>query len=141
MKVFGEIAKEGNIWVVDVPLFDGRTQGRTRKEALLMAQDMVRSMLDDASFPIEGRYTSMFYFDLQSPKSTELIALALKRQRQKHGLSAEQVAAKIGHRSPKAYLRIENGKSIPTCRMLERLFYAMGESENLGLALYLNARD
>lgn len=41
MEIEGKIWKDGKFWLVEIPALDAMTQGRTRKEALNMAKDLV----------------------------------------------------------------------------------------------------
>ena len=135
MKLIGKVTKDGKFWLAEIPILGAMTQGRTRKEALFMAQDLVRSMVEDENFPINGKYTSKHDFELNSVESGRLIALALKSQRQHKGLTAKQVAKKMGQSSANAYYRFESGKSAPTLPMLEKLLSAVGATTHLGLVL------
>lgn len=135
MKISGRIEKEGKFWAVYIPILDGMTQGRTRKEALEMAVDLVRCMLEEDNFPLTGTYTSKLTFELSSDLSAVLVALALRQQRLKSGLSASQVAQRMGQTSANAYYRFEKGYSSPTLGMLDRLFRAVGATADVALAL------
>jgi predicted RNase H-like HicB family nuclease len=44
MKMEGKIWKDGKFWLVEIPALDAMTQGKTRKEALAMAKDLVFEM-------------------------------------------------------------------------------------------------
>ncbi len=45
MELEGKIWKSGKFWLVDVPGLDAMTQGKSRSEALLMVEDLVREMV------------------------------------------------------------------------------------------------
>lgn len=55
--------------------------------------------------------------------SGALVALALRRQREKHGLSLADVSARLGATSRNAYARYEQGRSVPTIEKLGELFH------------------
>ncbi len=44
MEMEGKIWKDGKFWLVEVPALDAMTQGKTRKEALEMVEDLVLEM-------------------------------------------------------------------------------------------------
>jgi len=44
MEFKAKIYKDGKFWLVDIPDLDAMTQGKTRKEALLMAKSLVFEM-------------------------------------------------------------------------------------------------
>ena len=54
-----------------------------------------------------------------------MIALMLKRQREAHRLTLAEVARRLGQKSPNAYARYEQGKSLPTVEKLNKLMKAI----------------
>ena len=94
----GEETKlEGRIWkdektkylVVDVPLLDISTQGRSRKQALAMIEDAIPIEAEKEALRIQAqpsREPGVFTVSASDPDS--LIALLLKRQRTCRGLRA-----------------------------------------------------
>ncbi len=40
MRLFGRMYEDGGFWVVEIPLLEAMTQGRSREEALEMAKDL-----------------------------------------------------------------------------------------------------
>jgi transcriptional regulator with XRE-family HTH domain len=54
-----------------------------------------------------------------------MIALMLKRQREAHRLTLLEVARHLGQKSPNAYARYEQRKSLPTMDKLNRLLKAI----------------
>ncbi len=54
-----------------------------------------------------------------------MIALMLKRQREAHRLTLIEVAQRLGQKSPNAYARYEQGKSLPTVEKLNKLMKAI----------------
>jgi transcriptional regulator with XRE-family HTH domain len=49
----------------------------------------------------------------------------LKRQREAHSLTLVEVARRLGRKSPNAYARYEQGKSLPTLEKLNKLIKAI----------------
>ena len=50
MRFPGRIRKDGKFWLVEIPAFDAFTQGRTKREALAMAEDLVETMAGVSGF-------------------------------------------------------------------------------------------
>ncbi len=44
MRFEGRIKKDGRFWLVEIAAFDAFTQGRTKREALAMAKDLIETM-------------------------------------------------------------------------------------------------
>ena len=44
MELEAKVYKDGKFWLVEIPGLDAMTQGRTRKEALAMAKDLILGM-------------------------------------------------------------------------------------------------
>lgn len=44
MELEAKVYKDGKFWLAEIPGLDAMTQGRTRKEALAMAKDLVLGM-------------------------------------------------------------------------------------------------
>jgi hypothetical protein len=60
----GRIWKEGKHWLVEVPILDLMTQGRTRKEALTMVIDAMESLANQKGF--RARFTILNQKQLRS---------------------------------------------------------------------------
>jgi ribosome-binding protein aMBF1 (putative translation factor) len=125
MKVDGVLSKEGKLWLVEIPILNALTQGHTRKEALSMAADWVRTMagqddLEVAIHPARGNR-----FEIESDPAV-LVALILRRRREASGLSLSDVSTRLGSRSRNAYARYERGSAVPTVAKLDELMQAVG---------------
>jgi len=131
MRFPGRIKKIGRLWVVDVPAFDGFTQGRTKREALAMAADLIETMADARGFRVTIYPTGAETFELGANRLGVLLALLLRRQREHHGLTLADAAKKLGQRSKNAYARYEQGKSMPTVEKLEQLLKAIAPDQKI----------
>jgi hypothetical protein len=49
----GRVFKVGKFWAVEVPILEVVTQGRTKKDALLMIADAIESLADRPGFKLE----------------------------------------------------------------------------------------
>lgn len=52
MRLYGKVYKDGRHWLVEVPILDAMTQGRTRREALVMVKDLVETLADRPGFSV-----------------------------------------------------------------------------------------
>ena len=46
MRFEGRIRRDGRFWLVEIPAFDAATQGRSKREALAMARDLIETMAE-----------------------------------------------------------------------------------------------
>jgi transcriptional regulator with XRE-family HTH domain len=129
MRLEGRIWKDGAFWLVEIPILDAVTQGRSRREALEMAGDLVDTLADADGFRAEARQVAVNRIELSSNDSRRLVALVLRRQRQKHGLSLADVARRLHARSRNTYARYEQGRSVPTIEKLAELLEAVSEKD------------
>ena len=53
MRFQGKIYKDGNFWLVEVPIFDAMTQGHTHKEALAMIADWFETLANCPDFSVQ----------------------------------------------------------------------------------------
>jgi hypothetical protein len=125
MRFQGTMRKDGKWWLVEVPVFDAMTQGRTRKEALGMIEDWFVTMVGRKGFRVEAHSLGGDDVEVGSPDTRAMISLLLRRQRQKSGLSLAQVAERLEARSRNAYARYEQGVSVPTIEKLDELLRAI----------------
>ncbi len=129
MRFEGRIWKDGKFWLVEIPVLDAMTQGRTKKEAYEMAADLVESLVDVQGFTVHVHPFQGDNFELSSNNPRLMLALMLKRQRQRHGLSLAQVARKLKASSRNSYARYEQGRAMPTVEKLAELLSAVSDSD------------
>lgn len=131
MELEGKIWKSKKHWIVEVPSLDAMTQGRTRKEALEMIQDLIKEMLINY-FPNELKVnfkTSVIDYKnkligILSNNNSLILALTLRRQREGSGSTIREVSERLGSKSPNAYAQYERGKSRISLDQYERLLNA-----------------
>jgi DNA-binding XRE family transcriptional regulator len=133
MKLSGRIWKDGKFWLAEVPMLDAVSQGRSRSEALRMIADLVETMADKKGFKVEVFPGARGTFEIGSEDAASLVAVMLRRQREKHGLSLAEVARRLGARSKTAYARYEQGRSVPTVEKLFELLAAVAPGEDFVL--------
>jgi hypothetical protein len=131
MRFPGRVTKDGKYWLVEIPAFDAFTQGRTKREALSMAEDLVETMAGTKGFRATVYPTGGAAFEIGANRIGVLLALLLRRQRERQGLTLAEAARKLGQRSKNAYARYEQGKTMPTVEKLEQLLRAIAPDQKI----------
>lgn len=133
MRLSGRVWKDGRFWLIEVPLLDAMTQGRTRREAFEMLTDLIASMSERPGLSMRIFPGERGCFELSANDLGTLIALVLRRQRQKSGLSLAAVAAALGASSRNEYARYEQGRAVPSLEKLDKLLRAVSSDGDLVL--------
>ena len=142
MEIEGKIWKDGKFWLVEIPALDAMTQGKTRKEALAMAEDLVFEM---ARSYFEGELSKDFavviidykkdVIGVAANDNRMLLALSLIRQREKSGSTVREASERLGSKSPNAYAQYERGKTSISVDKYELLLSAANPLEKLRLRI------
>jgi predicted RNase H-like HicB family nuclease len=142
MEIEGKIWKDGKFWLVEVPALDAITQGKTRKEALAMAKDLVfemtRSYFEDdidKNFSITVIDYKKNIIGVTASNNRLFLALSLRRQREKSGSTVREASERLGSKSPNAYAQYERGKTSISVDKYEELLIAANPSERLRLRI------
>ena len=125
MKIRGKIWKEGKHWAVSCPALLADTQGKTKKDALFMIEDWIKTMLDDHDFEMSSKFVGQDDFVISVRDPLPMIGLMLKRARAVSKFSLEEAKNRLGARSRNTYWQYEMGAHEPTIGTLEKLFEAM----------------
>lgn len=125
MRFDARITKEGRHWLAEVAALDLLTQGRSRKEAESMLVDGVETLVGRQGFRAQLRASGEGRYVLGANDADRLVALMLRRQREKYGLTLMQVAQRLGATSPNAFARYEQGRARPTLSKLVELIEAI----------------
>jgi DNA-binding XRE family transcriptional regulator len=96
-----------------------------------MAQDLIETMADTRGFRATVFPTGGEGFEVGANRLNVFLALLLRRQRERHGLTLAQAAERLGQRSKNAYARYEQGKSMPTVEKLEQLLQAIAPGQKI----------
>lgn len=131
MRFPGSVRKDGKFWLVEISAFDALTQGRTKREALVMAGDLIETMAGARGFRVTVYPTGGETFEIGANRVSVLLALLLRRQREREGLTLAEAAARLGQRSKNAYARYEQGKTMPTVEKLEQLLKAIAPNQRI----------
>ena len=116
VKFEGQVWKEGNYWPVEVTALDISTQGKSKKDAYSMMKEAIELHVDRSGFKVEIVPTSGKTFVVKARGSDNdkyLIALLLKQQRARHGLSTAEVAKRLGI-TAQSLCDLEKGRRIPS---------------------------
>lgn len=130
MRFSGRVFKVKNFWAIEVPMLGVTTQGRTKRDAFDMVKDAVESLVGREGFSVSVHPGKKEYFEIGSNDLATFGAFMLKRMRQKYGLSLQEVAERMGSKSPNSYARYEQGKTVPTIEMLGKLLSAVAAGED-----------
>jgi hypothetical protein len=106
------------------------TQGKTRREAHMMLEDLVETMVDSPGFKARVYPQSDDRLELGSNNVKLLVALLLRRQREKRGITLAEAARRLDQKSRNAYARYEQGQAAPTVEKLEELLTAIAPDED-----------
>ena len=127
MRFEGRIWKDkgSKYWLVEVPLLDVLTQGTSKVDAYSMIADAIECLINIKELKVDVRPVDGESFTVGANRESVMIALMLKRQREAHRLTLAEVARRLGQKSPNAYARYEQGKSLPTVEKLNKLMKAI----------------
>ena len=136
MEMEGKIWKDGKFWLVEVPALDAMTQGKTRKQALSMVEDLVTEMAfayfkDDVEkdFAVTVIDYKKDTIGITASDNKLLLALSLRRQREKSGSTVREASERLGSKSPNAYAQYERGKIGISLDKYEQLLMAANPFE------------
>lgn len=118
------LKKDANFYLAEAPDFDILTQGKNKSDALEMLKSSVEILVSSKDFNAIIKENSQKYY-LSANNYNVLIALLLKRQRQKHGITLKEIAHRLGSNSANAFARYEQGKAKPSIQKLNQLISAI----------------
>ncbi len=138
VKFEGRLFKQDRYWPVEVPALDIMTQGRSREDAYVMIKEAVELHVDRPGFKVEVMPSMGEKFVIKAigvNNDKYLIALLLKQQRAKHGLSTSEVAKRLGI-TKHAYAQYEQARSLPSLTKVEEFIYAMNKHAHFVLNIF-----
>jgi predicted RNase H-like HicB family nuclease len=124
MRFEGRLIHDGKWWLAEIPMLEAMTQGRTRKEALLMIGDWLESMVDRKGFQATVFPRGKSEFEVAGSDAAAMTALLLRRRRAASGSSLREIASRLGASSRNSYARYERGDAVPTVEKLDALLKA-----------------
>ena len=131
MRFEGRLWKDGQHWLVEVPALNALTQGRSREDAYEMIKDLVETMVDKPGFEVTVSPGAGDVFQLGANEVRTLVALLLRRQREKSGVTLAEAAKRLHQKSRNAYARYEQGRAVPTVEKLEELLRAVAPGREI----------
>jgi predicted RNase H-like HicB family nuclease len=142
MELEGKIWKSKKFWLVEVPSLDAMTQGRTKKEALEMIKDLIKEMIINY-FPEplnEGLEINIINYKgrsigITTNNNSLILALSLRRQREKSGSTVREVSGRLGSKSPNSYAQYEKGRARISLEHYERLLIAANPFQPIHLRI------
>jgi hypothetical protein len=136
MKLVGKVWKsdQDKFWLAEISSLDIMVQATKKKEIPEMIKDAVELLVDDAAFSVTATMAGDFVF-VDANDTKKLIALILKRQRQKKHLNLEEVATHLHARSINEYAQYEQGKHLPSFEKFEQLLKAIDPRLDLFMSL------
>ena len=141
MQISGRIRKEGKHWLVELPILDAMTQGRSRAEAVQMSKDLVETMADEEGFSVDVRLGPRGAVSIGASDVAALLAMIFRRQREKHGLSVADVARRLGMRLRAGYARYDRGRTVPSVGRLFEILAAAAPGEIFVVATLRRAKS
>jgi ribosome-binding protein aMBF1 (putative translation factor) len=96
----------------------------------MMLEDLVETMVDSPVFEAKVYSQSDDRLELGSNNIKLLVALLLRRQREKRGITLAEAARRLDQKSRNAYARYEQGRAVPTVEKLEELLKAIAPDED-----------
>lgn len=126
MQMRGKVWKDGKFWVIDLPVIGRSTQGFSKKEALYMITDLVKTMLDDPDYEVEAMAEGKDGFVLTVKDPMPLFAFLIKELRAMNGISIAEMARRLGGSSRNNVAQYETGKHEPGLRKFQDMLRVFG---------------
>jgi predicted RNase H-like HicB family nuclease len=132
MELEGKIWKDGKFWLVEIPILDAMTQGKSKKDALRMIEDAVIGLIESYFEDKSGKKLGVKAFlreddtiGLTANDTKILLSLSLIKQREKSSSTVREVSKRLGSKSPNAYAQYEKGRLSVTLEKYEELLMAV----------------
>ena len=130
MELEGRIWKSKKHWLVEVSSLNIMTQGKTRDEALFMIKDAImeyikyyfESEMDGFEIAVNDYKKSVIGITANNNKL--LLALSLRKQREKSGSTVREASERLGSKSPNSYAQYEKGRIRISLDQYEKLLLA-----------------
>ena len=135
VKFEGKVSKGKKYWPVYIPALDVPTQGKTKKDAYFMIKEAVELYVDRPGFEVVVTPILKNRFILRAKNSADdkyLVALMLRSQRARYGLSTSEVAKRLGI-TKHAYAQYEQARAMPSITKVEEFIHAMSEHAHVVL--------
>lgn len=130
MELEGKIWKSKKHWLVEVSSLNIMTQGETRDEALFMIKDAIMEYMkyyfesEIENFELTVNEYKKSVIGITANNNKLLLALSLRKQREKSGSTVREASERLGSNSPNSYAQYEKGKTRISLDQYEKLLYA-----------------
>lgn len=130
MELEGRVWKNKGYWLVEVSSLNVITQGETREEALTMIEDAIIEYVNyffesaAVKFELHVKDYKKGVIGITSNDNKLLMALSLRKQREKCGSTIREASARLGSKSPNAYAQYEKGATRISLDQYEKLLHA-----------------
>jgi predicted RNase H-like HicB family nuclease len=136
MELEGKIWKSKEHWLVEVSCLNIMTQGKTRDDALFMIRDAImeyikyyfESEMNGFELTVNDYKKSMI--GIASNNNKLLLALSLRKQREKSGLTVREASERLSSKSPNSYAQYEKGRIRISLDQYEKLLLAANPYEH-----------
>lgn len=139
MELEGKIWKNKKHWLVKVPSLNTMTQGETREEALFMIKDAIIEFIkyyfedEMEGFELTVNDYKKSVIGITANNNKLLLALSLRKQREKSGSTVREASKRLGSKSPNSYAQYEKGRTRISLDQYERLLQAVNPDQNFHL--------
>ncbi len=131
MELEGKVWKSKSHWLIEVPSLNIMTQGYSKKEALDMIEDAIIEFIHyyfeseiGENFKIIVNVYKRGVIGITTTNNKLLLALSLRRQREKSGSTVREASERLGSSSPNAYAQYEKGKTRISLDQYDKLLRA-----------------
>lgn len=136
MELEGKIWKSKKQWLVEVSSLNIMTQGKTRKEALFMVEDAIMEYMkyffesEIEGFELHVNDYKESIIGISANNNKLLLALSLRKQREKSGSTIREVSERLGSKYPNLYAQYEKGKTRISLDQYEKLLQAANPNQH-----------
>ncbi len=129
-------SEKSRFWIAYIESLDLSTQGTSKKDAIAMIRDSIKSLINKKDFRIIINLVKNGKFNIGANDTKIWMGFILQRLRMKEGLTIEEVADRMGSSSKNAYARYEQGRSLPGLEKLSQILRAICSKKKtvLGIA-------
>lgn len=136
MELEGRMWKDDKFWLIEVPILNVMTQGTSEKDALEMIEDVILGLLESyfkpqipENFVLTVNDHSEGRIGISASESKLLLALSLRKQREKSGSTVREASERLGSKSPNGYAQYERGRINISLDKYEALLMAANPCE------------
>lgn len=126
MMIGGKVwkSRKDSMWLAEIPFLNLMVQAHSKEEIPEMIKDAIELLVDIPHFSVQVALSeNTALIGSNDPK--RLLALILKRQRQRKSLKLEDVASSLKAKSINEYAQYEQGKHLPSLEKFEQLLKAI----------------